>query len=70
MHTIIINVCLCLSVTNYEKSVSQFTVLTAHIFSFLSLSFFIFFLFLLGYKGANSSRFQRCSVGGETPSGL
>jgi hypothetical protein len=31
-----------------------------------SPSFFI----LIGYKGANSSRFQRCSIGGETPSGL
>jgi len=50
-----------------KKCAPQFTVLTVRIFSFLSL---FFFKFLLGYKGANSSRFQRCSIGGETPSGL
>jgi len=55
-------------VTNYEKYAPQFTVLTVRIFSFLCLFFFIYFV--LGYKGANSSRFQRCSIGGETPSGL
>jgi len=41
----IVNICLCFSVTNYEKYVPQFTVLTVRIFSFLCLSFF-FILFL------------------------
>lgn len=39
-------------------------------FSLFSHFFFCFFKFLLGYKGANSSRFQRRSIGGQSPSGL
>lgn len=49
MLNIIVNVCLCFCVTNYEKSAPQFTVLTVRIFSFLSL-FFVFLNFFLATK--------------------